>query len=258
MLCKRFLIEIAVLTVLLFLLCAASESKGEFYDFPPPRADYEYGSLLINRISEKNNVKPATFSHSLHRTRHTCRICHFELGFKMKVNTTEITEAANKAGGFCGSLGCHDGTAAFGHTEENCSKCHNGDLAYGKEKFEAFREKLPRDDFGNKINWVEALEKKFIKPVHVLAVPLPSDLKFIKRIEFEAWSLIPPAFFSHERHTKWLDCNICHPKIFHMKLNVTDITMDRISKGEFCGACHQSVAFPLQDCQRCHPGMISN
>ena len=31
--------------------------------------------------------------------------------------------------------------------------------------------------------------------------------------------------------------------------------MSAILNGEFCGVCHLTVAFPMDDCQRCHPGM---
>lgn len=31
--------------------------------------------------------------------------------------------------------------------------------------------------------------------------------------------------------------------------------MNNILKGEFCGVCHLSVAFPVNDCARCHPGL---
>jgi len=118
-----------------FICFIFSVNAYGFWDFPPaPPAD-EYGNILINRTSEKNNVKPATFSHWIHRQKHTCRVCHFELEFNMKVNTTEITEAANKSGKYCGAGSCHDGKAAFGHDEPNCEKCHNGNKGYGKGKF---------------------------------------------------------------------------------------------------------------------------
>ena len=31
--------------------------------------------------------------------------------------------------------------------------------------------------------------------------------------------------------------------------------MKYILEGKFCGVCHLNVAFPLDDCQRCHPDM---
>ena len=31
--------------------------------------------------------------------------------------------------------------------------------------------------------------------------------------------------------------------------------MVQIFDGQYCGACHVSVAFPLTDCKRCHPDL---
>jgi hypothetical protein len=31
--------------------------------------------------------------------------------------------------------------------------------------------------------------------------------------------------------------------------------MDFIVSGKFCGVCHLTVAFPVQDCKRCHPDL---
>jgi hypothetical protein len=31
--------------------------------------------------------------------------------------------------------------------------------------------------------------------------------------------------------------------------------MDNNIFGNFCGACHMLVAFPMNDCRRCHPQM---
>lgn len=227
-----------------------------YFDLPGALPHDEYGNFLINRTSEKNNVKPATFSHWVHRRKHTCRVCHFELEFNMKVNTTEITESANKAGRFCGASGCHDGKTVFGHEEKkDCEKCHNGDRGYRKERFSELR-KLPETRYGNGIDWVKALESGMIKPLHMLTIPPPADVVHDKTLELEAgWLNIPPAFFPHKKHTEWLDCNNCHPDIFNIKKKSTEhFSMEFILKGEFCGVCHMRVAFPMNDCRRCHPG----
>ena len=34
--------------------------------------------------------------------------------------------------------------------------------------------------------------------------------------------------------------------------------MARILKREFCGICHLTVAFPMNDCKRCHPGRLKH
>ncbi len=252
---KARLVDIFFLGGLVFL-AAPSGSQGQPWPLPPlPPAD-QYGNILINRTSEKNGVKPATFSHWIHRRKHTCRVCHFELEFNMKTNTTEITEAANRSGRFCGAGGCHDGKAAFGHDKPDCEKCHNGDRGYGKEKFSELAA-FPRAKFGNGINWVKALKEGRISPLNHLSVKPPDDISFHKTLVLEAeWSGIPPAVFPHAAHTQWLDCNNCHPDIFNIKKKTTKhFLMTRILAGEFCGVCHLAVAFPMNDCKRCHPKM---
>ena len=71
---------------------------------------------------------------------------------------------------------------------------------------------------------------------------------------------LPPrvsgAIVPHGRHTKWLDCNDCHPYIFNIKKKFTEgLLMTNIIAGQFCGVCHGKVAFPLTDCARCHTTM---
>ncbi len=240
--------------LLLFFL--PQDSVGQFWDFPPPPPADEFGNLLINRTSEKNGVKPATFSHWIHRRKHTCRVCHFELEFGMKVNTTEITEDANKSGRYCGTGGCHDGKTAFGHDKPNCEKCHNGNKRYGKEKFSGLSA-LPKAKFGNGIDWVKALQNGSITPLNYLTIKPADDITFDKTLSLQAeMNNIPPAIFPHKTHLRWLDCNNCHPDVFNIKKKTTKhFSMDRILEGEFCGACHLNVAFPMNDCKRCHPQM---
>jgi c(7)-type cytochrome triheme protein len=233
-----------------------ASSEQEFWDLPPLPEASEYGNVLIDRISLKNRIKPVAFSHWTHRQKYTCRVCHFELEFNMKVNTTEITEAANKEGRYCGTGGCHDGKTAFGHDKPYCEKCHNGDRSYGKEKFSELRN-FPKSNFGNGINWVKALEKGLITPVNYLTIKPSDEISYDKGFSLEAeWRGIPVAVFSHRPHIKWLDCNNCHPDIFNIKKKTTKhFEMTRMLNGEFCGVCHMTVAFPLNDCKRCHPGM---
>lgn len=224
-----------------------------FWEFPPLPPPEQYGNILINRTSEKNNIKPVTFSHWSHRMHYTCTVCHLELEFNMKLNTTEITEADNKAGRYCGA--CHDGKIAFSHDRENCDKCHNGDITYGSEKFSKIKT-FPATRFGNKVDWVKIMSNGVIKPKKFLHTETPS-VPFKKTLWLEAeWVFVPPSIFPHEAHTDWIDCSICHPDIFNIKKKTTKhFSMDLILKGKFCGVCHLNVAFPLNDCKRCHPAM---
>jgi len=49
-----------------------------------------------------------------------------------------------------------------------------------------------------------------------------------------------------------MSCNSCHIKIFMPLAGSNDLTMSTIVKGQACGVCHGKVAFPLNDCTRCH------
>jgi c(7)-type cytochrome triheme protein len=63
---------------------------------------------------------------------------------------------------------------------------------------------------------------------------------------------MPDIIFSHARHARWSGCELCHPEIFGVKAGGTVYSMDDIFNGKYCGVCHDLVAFPNKDCQRCH------
>jgi len=241
-----------VLLGLLIILFGAAAEAG--WDFPPAPTSEEFGNLLIDRTSTKNKVKPVTFSHWSHRRKYTCQVCHSELDFAFKVNLSEITEAENQAGKYCGA--CHNGKIAFGHDKLNCGKCHNGDRGYGKEKFQELSN-LPRTRSGNHIDWVTAMEEKSISPARFLRIPPSPGIAYDKTLLLEAeWERIPPSFFPHKAHTAWLECSNCHPGIFNIQKKTTKhFEMKMNLAGEFCGVCHMTVAFPMNDCKRCHPAM---
>ncbi len=231
-------------------------SYGSFWEFPELLPPSQYGNILINRTSEKNGQQPVSFSHWSHRMRYTCRVCHFELDFAMKVNTTGITEEENRQGEFCGT--CHNGDTAFGHTKENCPKCHNGNIAAGAKKFEKLKS-FPKARFGNKINWTRAMRKKKINPKMTIFEEDYSPIPFKKTLKLKPeWSMANNAYavFPHKPHSMWLDCANCHPDIFNIKKKSTKhFRMEYILEGKFCGVCHLNVALPIQDCKACHPGL---
>ncbi len=251
MLMRHFVFSFIILLFAGVLLL--HQSTYAFFKIPPPLPPELYGNMLINRTSEKNNVKPVAFSHWSHRMHYTCRVCHLELEFNMKLNTTEITEYANKEGKFCGA--CHDGKIAFGYREENCNKCHNGNIGYGKENFEKLRN-FPKTKYGNKVDWVKAINEGLIKPKNYISDE-DSQMAFDKTLDLKAeWDRIPHAIFPHPEHTAWLDCSNCHPDIFNIKQKTTKhFSMLLSLDGKFCGICHLTIAFPLHDCKRCHPTM---
>lgn len=241
------------LAAVIFLF-AASDCLAQPYDLPQLPAPELYGTLLMNRLSEKNKVKPVVFSHWVHRTKYTCRVCHGELEFGFKADTTEITEQANMQGRFCGA--CHNGKTAFGHTKENCARCHSGDMTQGKEKFKTLAS-MPKTGFGNRINWVEALGKRQISPKATL-LGNKKTMTFEKPVELaDEKKSVQPVTFLHKVHTQWLDCSNCHPDVFNFKKTGQHFPMEKMARAQYCGMCHLKVAFPLNDCGRCHAGMKS-
>lgn len=242
--------------VFMLLLFSGTAWAGSFWDMPKLPPPEEYGNLLLKSPSEnRGDIKPAIFSHWLHRTKFTCRVCHFELDFLMKANASGITEEANRNGQFCGA--CHDGKTAFDHSEKNCSRCHTGDRRSGIEKFRELARTLPKAPFGNRIDWIRAIRKGLIKPKESILEEDYKPMPFKKMLRLEAeWTMVPPAYFSHKRHGSWLDCANCHPDIFNIKKKTTKhFEMIYNLQGKFCGACHLSVAFPMHDCKGCHPAI---
>ncbi len=67
-----------------------------------------------------------------------------------------------------------------------------------------------------------------------------------------------PVTFSHEEHVnvKELKCSACHNHTFQMGKNEDKMDMSKMTKGLFCGHCHNGTkAFDVKDkanCNRCH------
>ncbi|MDA8100278.1 MAG: hypothetical protein M0042_11715 [Nitrospiraceae bacterium] len=219
---------------------------------PPPS---QYGNVVINRLTKKSTHPPVVFSHWYHRRWYTCRVCHFELNFALKTNATEITEEKNRKGEYCGA--CHNDRTAFGHTEENCKKCHSGNIKAFDEHFGELAA-FPKALYGDRINWSKALKKGLISPMQSILDEKFSAIGFEQSLSLapEWHGIRTQARFSHSKHVEWLDCADCHPDIFNIqKKGTKHMRMNEMVQGKFCGACHMTVAFPLQDCKRCHPDL---
>lgn len=88
---------------------------------PPPGAA-EYGDVVLNRRAGKEGMRPVIFPHWFHRIRFRCKVCHHELGFKMRVGANDVRMADIVNGKFCGM--CHNGDIAWG--PDRCDLCHSG------------------------------------------------------------------------------------------------------------------------------------
>lgn len=85
-------------------------------------AHAEYGDVVINNYSDAAGIRPVVFPHWFHRIRFTCKVCHADLGFKLKAGANDINMAKIIEGQFCGS--CHNGEISW--SIENCDLCHSG------------------------------------------------------------------------------------------------------------------------------------
>lgn len=228
----------------------------------------EYGRVVLNNYSGKAGLAPVVFDHWLHRAKFTCRLCHVDIAFAMKAGTTGITASDNMNGLYCGS--CHNGrmvrdgrrvfeSCSTKYTTEDmkkCERCHSlGKNVKGEYDFAKFTERFPKERFGNGINWEKAEEDGIIKlmdSIEGISIPrkkltTPKDLALMpKQVE------MPEIIFSHKKHAVWNGCELCHPEIFGIKKGTTKYSMSEIFEGRYCGACHDRVAFPNLDCQRCH------
>jgi c(7)-type cytochrome triheme protein len=82
----------------------------------------EYGDVLLNRNSDKAGMRPVVFPHWFHRIRFRCKVCHSELGFKMRAGANVVQMSDIVDGKFCGM--CHNGQVAW--SADRCDLCHSG------------------------------------------------------------------------------------------------------------------------------------
>lgn len=230
---------------------------------PPNGPPERYGNVVLRKKSKKAGMPPVVFPHWAHRARYTCRVCHFELQFSTRRDDTGITRSAYLAGRYCGA--CHDGKTAFPVSDaepRQCGRCHLKNQESLDDRFAAFAAGLPGADFGNGIDWAGALNAGAIRPINTLSgnytpLALPDNLK--KPLKLGTTSPNSDVTFSHEEHYAELDCSSCHPEVFNIKKKGTEaFSMDSNIFGRFCGTCHMRVAFPMNDCHRCHPGISSS
>ncbi len=263
---KKFFIIFLVIFLFAFYQTGTKRKKT------PP---HEYGKSIISNFSEKAGLKAVVFEHWTHRARFSCRLCHVDIGFAMKNNETNITQKDNMNGEYCGV--CHNGKFKYEGKEvfeacskemnkENkirCEKCHSFGLGISREEeFKEFAEKMPKEFFGNGIDWEKAQIEGLIKPIDFIeGLSVKKKTEFKKPQEFSLNAKVeglPDIIFSHKKHTDWMGCEGCHPDIFiGVKKGTTKYSMSDIFQGKYCGACHNKVAFPFTNCQRCHITPVS-
>ncbi len=247
------------------LLLAHSASAQIYLPQRAPEPS-EYGKVILDNYT---GAEPGSvvFDHWLHRSMFTCRVCHVDVGFAMQAKATGINAKTNREGFHCGA--CHDGkrvfegktifaacSDAFNSNDRRCDRCHllgkKGVRKYGYKEFTA---KFPKGIYG--VNWEEAEKSRIIKPVDFVVGLSVKTAKMQNRKDFSveaAYPWVEPIDFSHEKHAIWNGCELCHPEIFPTAQKGTmRFSMFSNIEGKYCGACHGKVAFPLNNCQACHP-----
>lgn len=257
--------KILILLILIFLIIVPLKGIKAINILPFD----EYGRVVINRYSEKAGISPVVFDHWLHRAMFTCRLCHVDIGFSMEANDTGINAESNKNGLYCGT--CHNGNRMYNkkrifaacsgnytkeEMESKCYRCHSYRRQVKKEyEFKAFTDDLPKRGLGNGIDWELAEDRGKIKLVDAIEGVSVKKTQFRSQKDFTIKSKgtwMSDIIFSHEKHTKWNGCELCHPDIFNVEKETTRFNMFQIYSGEYCGACHGKVAFPVIECDRCH------
>jgi len=213
-----------------------------------------YGTIVMKRtVGDKKDTRPVLFAHWSHRTRHTCSVCHADLGISIKAGETVVTHKELDKGAVCGA--CHDGRRAFA-TTTSCERCHAyGVVDAGNPAIEKTLKDLPGDTFGNRVDWSKAVSTGAVSPKASIddgGELTPLDLDLV--LPVTKFSPHPPDVrFPHSTHTKLIKCSTCHPSIFAEKKGGNpEMSMLKFMSGKYCGTCHGRVAFPLGDCFRCH------
>ncbi len=66
-----------------------------------------------------------------------------------------------------------------------------------------------------------------------------------------------PVVFPHWFHRIRFQCRVCHATLgFEMRVGANDVSMNEITQGKFCGACHNGeIAWTVENCDLCHSGI---
>lgn len=223
---------------------------------------------------EKKGLKPVIYPHWVHRPFFRCKVCHEKIFIKER-RANDITHEKMAGGQYCGT--CHNGKMSFAtEDEKSCKRCHLFGLPeaksiinmsyYTPEKFKEIASrvgsqwipeklpdgKLPKDKFGF-INWVELDKLEAFKPMASIDSEDRDEGVRDTYVLFEVKSeFLDDVLFSHKIHSTWVNCSICHPKIFKPEAGANSVTMIEIKEGKSCGKCHGRVSFTPKDCLRCH------
>ncbi len=257
-------------TLFMIIALIVSTDRADAWTSKKPSS---YGTVTICNFSSRAGLAPVRFDHWLHRSMYTCRLCHVDIGFAMEGNGTKITADTNAKGFYCGA--CHNGKTLYGEkmifsscspstTPEDsirCSRCHSvGKTVQQEYPYASFTAKFPKNALSNLVDWEEAEARGLVHPIDYIPGVSIQRKTLIAQKDFSITSRstwMPDIIFSHKRHIVWNGCEVCHPDIFpSVKKGTVKYSMLEITNGQYCGLCHDRVAFPLNDCERCHAAPV--
>lgn len=246
------------------ILALANIADAQIYVPQRPPEPSDYGKVILDNYSATGPGR-VVFDHWLHRSKFTCRLCHVDIGFAMQAKATGVTASTNRNGFHCGA--CHDGKKLFdgrpifaacsdaAANDQQCDRCHSlGKKNVRKYEYGEFTAKFPKGIYG--VDWEEAEKSGALRPLDFIEGLSVKKTPLKNRADFGVEAQYPwvhPITFSHEKHSVWNGCELCHPEIFPLaEKGTAQFSMFHNVEGQYCGACHGKVAFPLNNCQRCH------
>ena len=92
----------------------------------------------------------------------------------------------------------------------------------------------------------------------IFASPTPAGSEYADVVlnRYSDAAGVRPVIYPHWFHRIRFRCKVCHHELgFEMRAGANDVTMKDLSKGRFCGMCHNNqVAWGLENCDLCHTG----
>ena len=101
------------------------------------------------------------------------------------------------------------------------------------------------------VDWIAAVDNKVIAPLSSLDKDAPPPETRDTDVKIKGDEGVT---FRHATHGRWLACDNCHDAIFPKKSGETEMSMDELEEGKFCGVCHGKgkIALDLKVCKACH------
>ncbi len=240
---------------------------------------------------QEAGIPAVIFPHWFHRIRFKCKVCHESI-FISKAGANDMNMSNIAKGAYCGKCHngkiawdtlecprCHmaEGTnlketssetsitdpkkiiyldssgkiASTGNIKESGVAGNIVKLGKGEHVKALSPKEIPRDKFGL-VDWVKLADAGLINPAPDLDPSVKDDDPMDLNILLVTAGKMEDVVYPHKVHTWWLNCDSCHDQLFTMETGATDMNMSGVIKGDWCGRCHAKVAFPLEDCMRCH------